>query len=133
MALGLVVRPQFVGQQRGRDRPIALQKQQREHAPLTGSPEVEALTVSEDCELAEEAEFELHFGTRAVNWHIGDDSRIARARAYGIWAARPSTKHRSCVDRMRWRQDATGLPLSEVDGRSARPDPFLARPNCLRG
>ena len=61
----LVVGPQFVGQQRGGDRPIALQKQQREHAPLTGSPKIQSSTVSEDCELAEEAEFELHVGTRA--------------------------------------------------------------------
>ncbi len=61
----LLIGPQAVGQQVGRDRPIALEQQQREHAPLADAAEVERLPVGEDRDLPQKTEFELHVGSRA--------------------------------------------------------------------
>jgi hypothetical protein len=58
-----LVRPEPIGDQLGRDGPIALEQQDREHAPLPGAAEIERGTIRQDPDLAEKTEFELHVGS----------------------------------------------------------------------
>ena len=81
----LLIGPQPVGQQVGRDRPIALEQQQREHAPLADAAEVERLPVGEDRDLPEKTEFELHVGSRA-----SAPSRGPRVSRRSLSPCRPS-------------------------------------------